>query len=316
VHSCKTLGFLNEISKEAYISISSWLSIDFDESQEKIVDLSVGFDNQYYILTQVLKEGQEMDFYNVYCLVHQKREFLFSIRDYGISFAFVRSFTNGHILLSSCRNRFYKSGKMLTHSIVFTPSGKELRRFALGDGIADIKITRADVIWTSYTDEGVYSNGIWHKTIGFPQLYQWDANGKHLFTYDYHNYEDRHDSITDCYALTIGEDGGPWFYCYTGFDLCHLFQTHLTWHESEKYGCKILAIDGDYVVLAGSYSGRNDVNLLKLTKGGMTLLDTFYLVDDETGGEIKLNRAQFYEDQVAILHEGRLYRFFVGDFIS
>jgi hypothetical protein len=109
------------------------------------------------------------------------------------------------VLLVGARCR-WTADSVERNAVVYDWDGREVRRFTLGDGIADVRTTSDGTIWASYFDEGIFGNHGWNHPgptpIGAPGLVAFDQQGDARWSYDAK--KARTDSICDAYALNVG----------------------------------------------------------------------------------------------------------------
>ncbi|GAA2534488.1 hypothetical protein [Winogradskya humida] len=94
---------------------------------------------------------------------------------------------------------------------VFSASGRALRSFRVGDGVAHLAVDEPGTIWAGYFDEGVYSGD----PFSAGGLTLFDEYGRQLWAYWPPS---GFDDIADCYALNVGPRT-TWAYYYMGFPL-------------------------------------------------------------------------------------------------
>jgi hypothetical protein len=148
---------------------------------------------------------------------------------------------------------------------LYTKSGKYVRSFPAGDGIADVQTTRGSAIWVSYFDEGVFS---FSSDLGHAGLACFTATdddplayaASFRFNQDLARYDGRGTpDITDCYALNV-TDEDVWLCYFGGFPLVRLSpdgRLRRLWREAPVQGAKGIATDGHKVLFAGSYDRKD-----------------------------------------------------------
>ncbi|MEV7730230.1 hypothetical protein AB0P15_36790 [Streptomyces sp. NPDC087917] len=81
-------------------------------------------------------------------------------------------------LLASGRTRRGQNGTWERNAVVYSPGGYPVSHFCIGDDIDYVVTDRADGIWTSYGDEGIYGD--------HPQssagLARWNTDGAHTWS--------------------------------------------------------------------------------------------------------------------------------------
>jgi hypothetical protein len=149
---------------------------------------------------------------------------------------------------------------------VIHPAGRVLDQLCLGDGIAHLQCDAEGGIWVGYFDEGVYGNFGWGgpgqpAPQGASGINRFDDAGRITWTYD-----SLGPRIDDCYAMNVGPDG-TWLYFYSDFPLMRVQPDgrYRFWQNRAITGARVLAVEGDDVVLLGGYrENRNRGALLHL----------------------------------------------------
>lgn len=197
--------------------------------------------------------------------------------------SFIQPYPGG-LLLAGARCRWRPEGPEL-HAVAIDWSGKELRRFTLGDGIQDLRTTRAGNIWVSYFDEGIFGNFGWSSPgpspIGAPGLVSFAANGDLTFAYDAEAAGT--DGVCDAYATNVIDDSEVWLYFYTEFPIVRVRGgSYRVWNFG-RGGAQALAVRDERVLVFGDYQQRNLARVLELGRDSTTRLVEQFLVEDETG---------------------------------
>jgi hypothetical protein len=160
---------------------------------------------------------------------------------------------------------------------VIDSDGSVRRSFALGDGIEHLQCDRVGGIWVAYFDEGIYGD-----PLSASGLNRFDALGALTWAYD--------GIMDDCYALNVAADAAwacpysDWPILKVGFD-----GATVAWPNSHKSGARVLAIDGDLVVLLGGY--RDEARhgaLLRLGDGQVDCVGEFALGLEQKLGALPL----------------------------
>lgn len=150
--------------------------------------------------------------YRLLCLREGRLVHDFAINEMPINFNHVQPLLDGFLL--ACSRSYYRAKQDFDlNAHVFNASSERLRAFLLGDGIHDLQVTPAGVIWTSYFDEGIGGNLGWKTPIGQAGLVRWNASGKK--TYEF-TPPPGLGPIAECYALNVESDAVTW--CYYGYD--------------------------------------------------------------------------------------------------
>jgi hypothetical protein len=140
---------------------------------------------------------------------------------------------------------------------LFAADGTLAGAFAVGDGIAHIGCAADGTIWCGYFDEGVFAgpnkDGSW--PVSASGIARFGPDGSVLWRF---NGEERADlSIADCYALAL-EGTTLWCCTYTDFPIIRVEDGIVDHWQNEVAGAGALAVDGDYVLLAGGYNDKSD----------------------------------------------------------
>ncbi len=137
---------------------------------------------------------------------------------------------------------------------LFANDGASAGAFAIGDGVKHIRCAADGTIWVGYFDEGIFSGSGPDKDGGWPisssGLVRFGPDGSVLWRF---NSEERsHLFIADCYALAL--DGNTTWCCpYRDFPIVRIADGRIDYWKNEVTGADALAIDGDYVLLAGGH---------------------------------------------------------------
>lgn len=140
---------------------------------------------------------------------------------------------------------------------LFAADGTPAGSFAIGDGIEHIRCAPDGTIWVGYFDEGVFSGP--NKDGGWPisssGIARFGPDGSVLLRF---NGEERADLfIADCYAMAL--DGNTLWCCpYTDFPIVRVKDSGVDRWGNDVAGAKAIAVDGDYVLLAGGYNDNSD----------------------------------------------------------
>ena len=140
---------------------------------------------------------------------------------------------------------------------LFAADGTPAGGFAIGDGIEHIRCAPDGTIWVGYFDEGVFSGP--NKDGGWPVsssgIARFSPDGGVLWRF---NGEERADLfIADCYAMAL--DGNTLWSCpYTDFPIVRVKDSGVDRWGNDVAGAKAIAVDGDYVLLAGGYNDNSD----------------------------------------------------------
>lgn len=165
----------------------------------------------------------------------------------------VDRFPDGRWLVASVRAHDERNARTLS------PSGEELNRIRLGDGIERLKIDTAGRIWVGWFDEGVFGNEDW-RTPGL----EWPPSAAGVGAFDDQGrFFPAHDAarpppIAECYALNlVGEEA---YACtYMDFPILRMAvgEAERCW-PSELDGPRALAVRPPFVLAAGGYGEDSD----------------------------------------------------------
>lgn len=176
---------------------------------------------------------------------------------------------------------------------VFEADGRPINSFHAGDGIEDCQATTDGRIWTSFFDEGVYSDvpaGRWG-------LAAYDMAGETVFTLE--ECAEQAGDISDCYALNIPDNRNTWLCYYTDFPIVHLRDGKLegVWESNPIAGSHAFALVEGGILFAGSYDHPESLfrvslsdmstEAFEVTAPDGTRLQKFYAVG--RGGKLLLN---------------------------
>ncbi|HEY6227717.1 MAG TPA: hypothetical protein VI282_11405 [Verrucomicrobiae bacterium] len=169
----------------------------------------------------------------------------------GVEQAFptVEALPNGEILLVGARCH-YRDGNPEKNAVVFGPDGREVRRFVLGDGIADVQTTKEGLIWVSYFDEGVFGNFGWNEPMGAAGIVCFNARGEKVWDFVAPS---KAGMVADCYAMNVAGDA-VWACYYTDFPVVRIDAARKVraWRNSVA-GASAMAVNNRHVVLWGGY---------------------------------------------------------------
>ena len=190
-----------------------------------------------------------------------------------VSFHNVQRFINGDILLVNSRSQYRSENDYDKNGYIYDSSGQFKRQCLLGDGIAEVQVTKNDIIWVSYFDQGIlgrYSTN-WYDLIGSTGLVAWNIDGKKVYEFEP---SDGLYAIEDCYALNVGFDATTYAYYFYNddndcgeFDLVHIQNQQISnyWHMP-VFGSSAFIVDGNKAVFDGGYEHRTLFYLVELQK--------------------------------------------------
>jgi hypothetical protein len=179
-------------------------------------------------------------------------------------------FPDGRWLVASSRASARKrSGLVIENASVLEEDGRLSHTFTLGDGIEHIRCAPDGTIWVGYFDEGIFAD-----TVGEGGIVRFDARGKPLWSYNEH-IRTGQPFVFDCYALTLNGDE-LWSCFYREFPVLRVADGQKTVWANTVAGAKALAVDGNFVLLAGGYEKEpSRLSLLELGQGNARLVGTY-----------------------------------------
>jgi hypothetical protein len=212
------------------------------------------------------------------------------------------------LLLVCARSELRDDGKAEYNGRVYTQDGLLADEILLGDGIAGVQATSSGVIWTSYSDEGVFGNFGWNSrnSLGASGLVAWSSSGEKLYEF---KRPDRLDAIVDCYAMNVPTDNDVWCYYYTEFPLVHLRNGRIVeYWKSPIAGSRAFALGRGCVLFDGGYEDHDTYSLCKLTRDpALTIAKQFRLVD-ESGEPIVARRVMGRGSSIYVIAQDAIYR--------
>jgi hypothetical protein len=190
----------------------------------------------------------------------------------------------GSVLLAGARCSWHSKGPE-QNAFVVDWDAKVERRFIVGDGINDLRVTADGDVWASYFDEGVFGNHGWSSpgppAIGSSGLVRFDPEGKVLFTYDAATACT--DSICDAYAMNATDDGDIWVYFYTEFPIVRIRRGEYRAWKFGVAGAKALAVRTRQALLFGDHKRRGLARLVALEGEAARVIEEVQ-IEDESGG--------------------------------
>jgi len=194
------------------------------------------------------------------------------------------------------------------NGFLYTPTGISTGAAALGDGVSHVCCAPDGTIWVGYFDEGIYcdqnDDNSWAKSAaGIANL---APDGTLLWSFNASQTGNL--LIDDCYAMTLSGNT-LWACCYSDFPIVRIQAGTISRWSNTVGGARALAVDSNYILLAGGYGeDRNKLTLLRLEDGEAHLI-----------GELRselLSTATFAQGQADTLHivgQGRWARVTVAD---
>lgn len=181
-----------------------------------------------------------------------------------VDFHDVQRFTNGNVLLVSKHSEYRGENDYDENGYIYSINGELREQLLLGEGVAEVQITKDDTIWVSYYDQGISGYNGWYSPIGSSGLIAWNADGEKL--YEFEPSSGLH-IIEDCYALNVAMNTATYaYYFYNGeFDLVHIQNQKIInyWHMPVS-GSSAFIINSDKAVFDGGYYHRTLFYLVEL----------------------------------------------------
>lgn len=150
--------------------------------------------------------------------------------------------------------------------------GTLLHSFFGGESIADI-VVGEEGIWISYSDEGIFGDGI-----SSEGLVLFDLTGKAQFKY--HTDLPESDPIDDCYAMSKGEAADVWIFSYTEFRLTQVDSLKRAFKSVEiperLHGAHALHVQGKNVFFYGPYEAKYAMYSFNMETQSIQLLGNFF----------------------------------------
>ncbi|GIE76469.1 hypothetical protein Aph02nite_24190 [Actinoplanes philippinensis] len=140
---------------------------------------------------------------------------------------------------------------------VFSPSGKALRSFRVGDGVEHLAVDEPGTIWVSYFDEGVYGGD----PLSAGGLTRFDEYGRQLWTYWP---QPGFGHIAGCYALNVSSRT-TWAYYYSDFPLVRITDTTTRpFPPGPVRGARGVLVHDDVVIFIGGYGKPHQLTECRL----------------------------------------------------
>ena len=186
------------------------------------------------------------------------------------SFSYVDAVGDG-ILLVAARCSWQRKGAE-KNAVVLSQDGTVQRRFTLGDGIQDLRVSPSNEIWVSYFDEGIFGNRGWNnpgpEPIGSAGLVCFGPSGERRVDYD--AAAAGTDTICDAYAMNVDRDGEIWICFYTEFPIVRLHEGRYTRWSYGTAGASVIAAWETRALLIGDYGAPERARVVELRHDGTT----------------------------------------------
>jgi hypothetical protein len=253
----------------------------------KIVSISIGANNGYYILAidnvperinGMFVQIQTSTLHNYKVIIVQwDNVYTLNIDNQKWNYHYVQPIGDDKVILACARSKYYGRNKYDLNGKIFDLNGTLIKEILLGDGMQDMKVTDKDVIWTSYFDEGVFGNYGWNNPVGAYGLRAWNQDGEAVYI---HNNSDDN-FICDCYALNVVNDNEVWFYYYCDFLLGKITGGKIDYYDPKISGADGFLIYDRYVLFRGGYNNQNEYQLLHFVKDGKLSKERIITFTDE-----------------------------------
>jgi len=209
------------------------------------------------------------------------------------------------LLLVCARSHYRGPDNFERNGRIYSRGGKLQREILLGDGINSVQTTSNGVIWTSFSDEGVFGNYGSRDPVGSSGLVAWDAIGNKLYEFQPSAFLD---SICDCYALNVESNEDVWVYYYTEFPLVHLHDREIQsiW-KMPLGGSDAFAVSGEHALFRGGYNDRDTYRLFSLEREGMAKLIAELELQDQNGDNLQANWVIGLADTIYCIDSGSVY---------
>jgi hypothetical protein len=131
---------------------------------------------------------------------------------------------------------------------VFSPQGRPINRFCLGDGIGRLQVSKVGDIWAGYFDEGVFGDHPYARS----GLARFGADGRLIWKFEPPEHAG---PVDDCYALNVADDF-VWTCYYSTFALVRIAPDSSVrcWPPAVSGAGGLAVLDGT-VAFLGSYGG-------------------------------------------------------------
>ena len=210
-----------------------------------------------------------------------------TVRGESIPVGYVQPTPDGGFLLVGARAGWRREGAQ-KNALLVDAQGRPRRRFCVGDGVQDVRVTPGGHLWVSYFDEGIFGNFGWGPSgptpIGEPGLVSFDLYGGRLDAYD--AAAAGTDTVCDAYAINVAADDDLWMYFYTDFPIVRRHAGRYQVWTTGVAGARALAVRGDRALLYGDYDKPDRVRLLELGPGRAARRGPTATVVDEAGAAL------------------------------
>lgn len=150
--------------------------------------------------------------------------------------------------------------------------GTLLHSFFGGDSIAEI-VAGEEGIWISYSDEGIFGDGI-----SSEGLVLFDLTGQVKFRY--HTDLPEGNPIDDCYAMSQGEAADIWIFSYSEFRLTQVNSSQRAFKSVEVperlHGAHALHVQGKNAFFYGPYEAKYEMYSFNMETRSIQPLGKFF----------------------------------------
>lgn len=210
------------------------------------------------------------------------------------------------LLLACARSSYNGPNDFEKNGRIYSRDGEFLREILLGDGLETVQATSKGVIWTSFSDEGVFGNHGWTDPVGASGLVAWSSDGNRVY-----DFQPRGglDSIVDCYALNVVSDDDVWFYYYTDFALIRLHRREIdsVWKMPVR-GSHAFAVSAGHALFQGGYDNQDNYLVFSLDSDSKPRLLAEIELRDTTGSKLVAERVVGRAGAIHLISGGFLYR--------
>lgn len=299
----------------------TWLDLSSELDGLQVHRLSIGYDNQIYILATpqklkyrrdnggvIIRTDKPHD-YLIFKIDEQRQISTIDIPNQKMMFHHVQPLPDDELLLASSRAGFRSAYNFDLNVHVFSVDSDLQRKFCIGDAAYHLQTTSKGEIWTGYGDEASFGRFGWGDDddipVAIPHLIQWDKFGKRLYSYD--------ESLIgkpfiDCYAMNVENDDTLWFYYYADYRLVCLQNGKLDFWRSPFTRVGLIAISSDYVM----YYHKRMFKICRLRTNGsiQSIQSKIYKVSP------RFDYVDVRADTVVFLKNSQLYRFTIANLLE
>jgi hypothetical protein len=228
------------------------------------------------------------------------------IKDEKFNIHFVQPLGHGELLLACARSHYRSREDIEKNGRIYSLDGRFLREILFGDGLQSVQATSAGMIWTGYSDEGIFGNYGWDDPIGAPGLIGWYSSGEKFYEFEPLA---GLDAMADCYALNVASESEVWCYYYTPFPLLRIRRQRIdgVWMCPVK-GSDAFAIGQEFALFRGGYNRHDEYHLLQLSSNGKLETIAKIELEDENGEGFDADRVVGRGSSLFLLRRSKLYQ--------